>query len=57
MAAFLMRRWLDSYAFRIHLGPAIFVWSALLSVAITWLTVGSRVFTGANSNPVNALRD
>ncbi len=57
IATLLMRRWLDSYAFRIQLGPAIFGWCILASIAIAWITVGGKVIASASGNPVRCLRD
>lgn len=53
---FLMHKWLESYAFRIQLGPGIFVLAVVLSVAIAWLTVGYKAVKAALVNPVKSLK-
>lgn len=59
IAWFFTDRWLENFAYRIHLNDEIgtFVLSAILAVAITLTTVGYHVIRAALANPVNALRD
>jgi ABC-type antimicrobial peptide transport system permease subunit len=57
VSSFLMRRWLDNFAYRIDLGAGIFIWGLLAAVGITWLTTGTKVVAGARANPVENLRD
>lgn len=53
---FLMRSWLQDYAYRIGLGPLYFILAALLSVLVAQLTVSFQAIKAARSNPVNSLR-
>lgn len=53
---YLMTKWLDAYAFRIKLGPEIFLLSIVISVAIAWLTVGYKAIKAALANPVKSLK-
>jgi len=53
---YLMNKWLEGYAFRIKLGPGIFLSAILLSVVIAWLTVGYKALKAALANPVRSLR-
>jgi putative ABC transport system permease protein len=53
---YLMHKWLESYVFRIRLGPGIFLLAMLLSVVIAWLTVGYKALKAALANPVSSLR-
>jgi ABC-type antimicrobial peptide transport system permease subunit len=57
VSSFLMRRWLDNFAFRIDVGAGIFVWGILVSIGIAWVTTGARVVAGARANPVENLRE
>ncbi len=59
VAWFFTDRWLQNFAFRIHLSDewVTFVVSAVLALMITMLTVGYHVVRAALANPVNALRD
>ena len=53
---YLMNKWLESYTFRIKLGPGIFLLAIVLSVAIAWLTVGYKAVKAALVNPVKSLK-
>jgi putative ABC transport system permease protein len=55
-AYFFMRRWLDSFAYRIDLDPLVFVGSALLALVVTVLTVGTIAARAAATNPIRSLR-
>lgn len=58
-AWFFTDRWLQNFAYRIHLSDewVTFLMSAILALMITMLTVGYHVVRAAIANPVNALRD
>lgn len=58
-AWFFTDRWLENFAYRIHLSDEwiTFVTSAVLALMITMITVGYHVVRAAVANPVNALRD
>jgi len=53
---FLMRSWLQDYAYRIGLGPLYFILAAVISVLVAQLTVSFQAIKAARSNPVNSLR-
>ncbi|GAA3978395.1 ABC transporter permease [Mucilaginibacter dorajii] len=53
---YMMNKWLESYTFRIKLGPGIFLLAIVLSVAIAWLTVGYKAIKAALVNPVKSLK-
>jgi len=53
---YLMDKWLQGYAYRITIGPEIFIWAMLTSVAIAWASVGVRAFKAAQAKPVKSLR-
>jgi putative ABC transport system permease protein len=56
IAYFIMTRWLQSYAFRMNLGPGIFFITGGTALVIAMLTVSYQAIKAATSNPVNALR-
>ncbi len=56
IAYFAMQRWLAGFAYRIDLGPAMFVASGLLALAIATLTVAAVASRAARAKPVTALR-
>ena len=56
IAYYLMSRWLQDFAYRINLGPGMFVLGGILTLIIVLLTVVSQAIKAAMTNPVNALR-
>lgn len=54
---FLMKNWLDRFAYRIDLEIWFFALAAVLSFFIAWATVGSQAFKAARVNPTKCLRD
>jgi putative ABC transport system permease protein len=56
LAYFLMRRWLESFAFHIEIDILIFIYAGILAMVIAVLTVGHRAIATARANPVHALR-
>ena len=52
----LMDNWLDSFAFRIHIGVWIFLMSAAITTFIALITVSYQSITAAIANPVKSLR-
>ncbi len=53
----LLKQWLQRFAFHIDLGPGYFVLAGALALIIAWLTVASQAIRAANVNPVNCLRE
>jgi putative ABC transport system permease protein len=56
VAWYLAGQWLQDFAYRIDLGPGIFVLAAIVSVAITAATVSLKTIYAARANPVKWLR-
>jgi putative ABC transport system permease protein len=56
IAWYFMHQWLQQYSFRIELGLGFFVLTILLSLLITWLTIGYTAIRAAVANPVESLR-
>ena len=52
-----MQRWLQDFAYRVDLGVAPFLWTAVLAVGIAGLSVGIHAFRAARTDPATALRD
>lgn len=53
----LLKQWLDRFAFKIDLGVGYFLLAGGLALVIAWLTVASQAIRAANVNPVNCLRE
>ena len=56
VAYYLMKKWLDNFAYRIDLGIGIFALSALLALGVALLTVGWQSLKAASADPVKSLR-
>ncbi|MEP0985707.1 FtsX-like permease family protein [Ekhidna sp.] len=57
IAYFLMRAFLDTYAYRVKLGPQFFILAILVSLVIAVLTVGHKSLKVARANPIDSLKD
>jgi putative ABC transport system permease protein len=53
---FLMSNWLENYVYRYQMGPLIFLWSILLVLLPTALTVSYQSYRAATANPVDSMR-
>jgi len=56
LAGLMMYKWLQDFAYRITLGPDIFILAGLLAVAIALVTISFQSIRAALSNPVKNLR-
>ena len=56
IAWFVMRGWLQDFAYRIPIGVFIFLMAGILSLLIAWLTVGVQTMRAANANPIKSLQ-
>jgi putative ABC transport system permease protein len=52
----LFSRWLQNYAYRIEIGPWVFISSAAAALLIALLTVSYQAFRAAAANPVDSLK-
>jgi putative ABC transport system permease protein len=56
MAWWVMKKWLQNYAYRIDIGSSVFVIAGLLAVMIAAITISSQTIKAAIANPVKSLR-
>ncbi|UCE42614.1 MAG: ABC transporter permease [Candidatus Aminicenantes bacterium] len=56
VAYFVMKKLLERYAYRTHIGWEIFVLSGLAALLIALLTVSCQAFKSARTNPADSLR-
>ncbi len=52
---FLMSDWLENYVYRYTIGPLIFLWTILLILVPTALTVSYQSYKAATANPADSL--
>jgi len=53
---YLMSNWLENYVYRYQMGPLIFLWTILLILLPTALTVSFQSYKAASSNPADSMR-
>ncbi len=53
---YVMTQWLNGFAYKIELGPAVFLLAGAISCAIAWGTIGFESVKAALGNPIKALR-
>ena len=56
IAYYLMKNWLNGFAYHIEIGVFHFLLTLILMVLIAWITISFRTFRVASLNPVNSLR-
>jgi ABC-type antimicrobial peptide transport system permease subunit len=53
---FIMNKWLDSFAYKISIGPMVFLSGLFVTLLVATVTVGYRSFKAAIVNPIQSLR-
>jgi putative ABC transport system permease protein len=56
LAFYFMRDWLQNFEYRTNLGLFVFVLAGLITVVITFITIGFQAWRAANTNPAETLR-
>lgn len=54
---YLMKRWLESFAYRIEIKWHIFILAGIITILIAFLTIGWKSYRAATMNPVDALKN
>jgi putative ABC transport system permease protein len=55
VAYWMLSRWLEGFAYRIELGPGVFLLAGVIAMAIALLTVGYHAVRAATADPVQSL--
>jgi len=56
VAFYFMYGWLQTYYYRITIGPGVFIASAAAAVGVTVVTISLQAIKAALMNPVESLR-
>ena len=56
LAYYLIRKWLEDFAYQTSINPLIFVLSGLIAMVFAFLTVSFHSLRAAQSNPVDSLK-
>jgi putative ABC transport system permease protein len=57
VSGFLMTNWLEDYVYRYQMNVFVFLWPALITLALSLIIVSVQSWRSANANPVDSLRD
>lgn len=57
LAYFMMKDWLETFAYKTELSAGLFILVMAASLVLTLVTVGSKAIRAAIANPVNSLKD
>lgn len=57
LSGYLMTDWLKDYVYRYQLTPFVFLWPALITVALALMIISLQSWRAAVANPVDSLRD
>ena len=55
-AFFIIKKWLQNFAYQVGFGIEIFIFSALVAFFIASLTISVQTIKAATANPINVLR-
>jgi len=55
IAWYLIDRWLEGFAFRMSMGPGMFISATIIATLIGLATVSGQAFRVANRNPAETL--
>jgi len=55
-AYYLLRSWLDDFAYRINISFWAFISTTILSILIAMIIIGTQTLKAANTNPVESLK-
>ena len=56
LAWLAMNYWLQNYAYRVDIGPEVFLIAAIMAITVTLISVSYQSFRSALTNPVKSLR-
>jgi len=56
VACYFMNNWLENYVYRTKIGVVLLLVAALLTILITFLTIGFKAYQAAIMNPANSVK-
>lgn len=56
IAYFILKKWLEGFAYRINLELPVYLLAIGLTVLVVWIVIGLQSYKSATSNPMNSLR-
>lgn len=56
IAFYMMNSWLQNYVYRTELGVMVFIIAAIITIAITFITISYKAYKASILNPASSLR-
>ncbi|MEQ9442098.1 MAG: ABC transporter permease [Cyclobacteriaceae bacterium] len=56
LSYYMMKQWLQNFAYQIDIGPQFFIIAGLMALLIAWGTISYHAIRAARANPVKSLR-
>jgi ABC-type antimicrobial peptide transport system permease subunit len=56
VALYFLQHWLEKYDYHISIGPGVFIFSGIIAILITLLTISFQAIKTALTNPAKSLR-
>ncbi len=56
LAYYIMSNWLENYVYRTNIGVTLILLAALLTLVITFLTIGYKAYQASVMNPANSIK-
>jgi putative ABC transport system permease protein len=56
LAYYFLQNWLSKYAYRIQIGPGVFIFASVIALLVTLVTISFQSVKAALANPVDSLR-
>ncbi|HOB84531.1 MAG TPA: hypothetical protein PKX27_09910 [Bacteroidales bacterium] len=56
LAYYIMSNWLENYVYRTNIGLILIILAALLTLVITFLTIGYKAYQASVMNPANSIK-
>jgi ABC-type antimicrobial peptide transport system permease subunit len=56
LAYYFLQNWLSKYAYRIQIGPGVFILASVIALVVTLVTISFQSVKAALANPVDSLR-
>ena len=56
VAYYFMSNWLENYVYQTNIGIPLLVLAALITVAITFITISYKAYQAALTNPASSIR-
>jgi putative ABC transport system permease protein len=57
LAWYLIIKWLENFAYKVHVGIAPFAFALVIAILVAWITISFQAIKAALMNPVNSIKN